>query len=530
VLSCVGVVLAVFWLGNAALSILFRQAADPAVLQKWLPIGLALYALWHLVKVAYRRPEQGIEWTAAEREILGISPFSRRQLLTYRFVTVFSASILKAACFTLLMLPDLQLAAAGFCGALLALLFVEMWRTTVEIFAFQAQHATYRKLRIVVLAGVTCACLATVCIAFAGRERFQPSNVSASLAIFAHLANSAALMLQDTWLGTLLVSPFQLLADVILAERLSSILLVQVGLASVLVMGMTGLAVLTDRHFALRRESSARRHYDHLETHLEATQASRKATRRIIRMTPNCGWKALAWRQCLGLWQYWPSVVIALVAPTVLSLLPLFIYRDPVVTMLHVTGSLAFFSMLLLPPALRFDFRRDVDRMTLLKTLPIKPLAVVIGQTIVPVCVAVAFQLLVLTLAVLIRPLHPAFVASAWLLLIPMNVLVFGLDNLIFLLYPHRPNQEGLEIFLRTTLTFTAKGMLFAIALLLAAGWALLAGVLAHHVASGGDPATVARPLFAGGVWLMLVAAAVVTMQLNVRAFQHYDPSQDTPA
>ena len=169
-------------------------------------------------------------------------------------------------------------------------------------------------------------------------------------------------------------------------------------------------------------------------------------------------------------------------------------YRDPVVTMLNVAGSLALFSLLLLPAALRFDFRRDVDRMALLKTLPISPAGVVIGQLIVPVVIASVFQLLVLIVwPPGLRPLHPGYVLSAWLLLIPTNVLVFAMDNLIFLLYPHRPNQEGLEIFLRTTLTFTAKGLMFALALTLAAGWALLAGVLAHRIAFVGEPAAIAR-------------------------------------
>jgi hypothetical protein len=53
---------------------------------------------------------------------------------------------------------------------------------------------------------------------------------------------------------------------------------------------------------------------------------------------------------------------------------------------------------------------------------------------------------------------------------------------------------------------------------------------VAHRVAAVGDPAAVARSIFAVGVALMLAAAAVVTMRLNMRAFQRFDPSQDTPA
>ncbi len=529
VLSCVGVTLAVLWLGNAALSILFRQSADITNLQQWLPFGLLLYGLWHLVKVAYRRPEQGIEWTAAEREILGGAPFVRRQLLAFRFVTVFGASVLKAACFAVLMLPDLRLPLVGFCGALLALLFLELWRTVVEIVAHQIRTVSYRRLRFAVLGCLAIAGTATIWLAVATRSQFQAGQLPASLAVFIHLAKSAA-QLQHTWLGAVVSVPFQLFSHVILAQHLTIMLLAQVGAALSLVAGMMGLALWTDNYFERMRDGNERRQYDRTASTIEAALPTACSTRRASKRPPPKGWRALAWRQALGAWHYWSSVLIALIAPTMLALVPLFVHHDPVVTMLNVAGSLAFFSLLLLPAALRFDFRRDVDRMALLKTLPISPAGVVIGELIVPVVIASVFQLMVLVLAAGLRPLHPGYVISAWLLLIPMNALVFAMDNLIFLLYPHRPNQEGLEIFLRTTLTFTAKGLMFALALALAAGWALLAGIVAHRMAFVAEPAAIARCIFAAGLALMLSVAAVTTVRLNMRAFHRYDPSQDTPA
>ena len=61
-------------------------------------------------------------------------------------------------------------------------------------------------------------------------------------------------------------------------------------------------------------------------------------------------------------------------------------------------------------------------------------------------------------------PLNHLFFAML-VMAIPLNALVFALDNLIYLLYPYRIQQEGLEIFLRTMLTFTGKGLLFALAM-----------------------------------------------------------------
>ena len=58
---------------------------------------------------------------------------------------------------------------------------------------------------------------------------------------------------------------------------------------------------------------------------------------------------------------------------------------------------MAFYTFLLLPTALRFDFRRDLDRLATLKGLPITPAAAAIGQTLAPVLIATAFQGGVLT-------------------------------------------------------------------------------------------------------------------------------------
>ena len=138
-----------------------------------------------------------------------------------------------------------------------------------------------------------------------------------------------------------------------------------------------------------------------------------------------------------------------MIAPSVIACAPCFVIADPDVAFLATTGTLAFYTFLLLPTALRFDFRRDLDRLATLKGLPITPAAAAIGQTLAPVLIATLFQSGVLAFAVAARSLPPHQLFMAMLVMIPLNVLVFGLDNLIFLLYPYRMQQEGLEIFLR---------------------------------------------------------------------------------
>ena len=54
-----------------------------------------------------------------------------------------------------------------------------------------------------------------------------------------------------------------------------------------------------------------------------------------------------------------------------MAMTPMFVLADPLGAFLSTAGALAFYTFLLLPTALRFDFRRDLDRLALFKSLPI---------------------------------------------------------------------------------------------------------------------------------------------------------------
>ena len=181
---------------------------------------------------------------------------------------------------------------------------------------------------------------------------------------------------------------------------------------------------------------------------------------------------AIGWRQSTGAIQQWGGLSVALVVPAVLACIPLTYRSEPITAFLAVVAAICFYSFLLLPTALKFDFRRDIDRMFALRSLPIRAAAVVVGQLVCPVLITCLFQATVVGIACLARPIHPSLAIGAMVVMLPMNVLIFALDNLLFLMYPYRPTQEGIGVFFRTTLIFTAKGLVFALALGLTAMWA----------------------------------------------------------
>src|SRR5262249_30260159 len=107
-----------------------------------------------------------------------------------------------------------------------------------------------------------------------------------------------------------------------------------------------------------------------------------------------------------------------------------------------------------LTPLLPFDFRGDVDRMAVLKTLPIRPWRLAIGQMLTPVVLATLVQwglLSILGLLELWRRWNAADVSvqafldpdvvillACFAFAFPFNFLLFGVENLLFLLFPTR--------------------------------------------------------------------------------------------
>jgi hypothetical protein len=183
----------------------------------------------------------------------------------------------------------------------------------------------------------------------------------------------------------------------------------------------------------------------------------------------------------------------------------------------------------LLPTALRYDFRRDLDRMAMLKGLPIAPGATVIGQTVVPVLIATLFQAVVLAFAVTARSLPPHYLVSTMLVMLPLNALVFSFENLVFLLYPYRVQQEGLEIFVRTMLTFTGKGLLFALGLGAMSLWGISAAALTRGVARWTGLAADPFAVFTAGMIAGPAILAALILSLLCRTYQKLDPIEDLP-
>jgi hypothetical protein len=325
--------------------------------------------------------------------------------------------------------------------------------------------------------------------------------------------------------GFVLTAPLSVFVELVASAGINGIYALNLAVAAVMLTGMYVLLLELDRMAQTWTSDEERTRWK-----VEAA-AGRSAVREAFRLpkVPRfSGAGALAWRQFTGAKTYASGLIVSMIIPAILSSLPLLMNLDPIDMFINVAGSLAFYSFLLFPAALKFDFRRDCDRLAILKTLPIHPMAVTIGQLATPIGLTLVIQVAVLCFAYTVNPVPPAMLIWALLLLLPVNMVIFGMENWFFLIYPHRLNQEGVQIFLRSILMFTAKGLLFAGAMTMIFLWGMSCRAITQFpfMPAGVDH----RAVFAVGILLMTTFFGGVLVWLVSRAYRRFDPSMDLPS
>ncbi|HEX2473933.1 MAG TPA: hypothetical protein VHK01_04275, partial [Lacipirellulaceae bacterium] len=392
-LSAVACVLAVVWLGNAAMTVWLREAASAATLSALLSLGLVFYATWHLAKAAFFRPESPFDWTPAERDLLATLPLESRDLVAYQLASVTVTTSIKTGLFAILLLPDLRCVPLALMGLFLAMMTLEMLRMAVEIATWGMSRAAYLAYRVVVVAGLLAAAFAVLHAVV--HEAGPGGQINFGEGVLERLLD--ILVKSDASVFGYAAFPFEPFIDLIVADAVSA---TKIGLATAAFGAVTlfaaaviGLYAVTVR-LVVERE---RRNYHIVEKRFAEAGSARSEIQQmptgafvpLLRLMPRWGGaSALVWRQLIGARRSWGSLLTAMIAPAVLACAPCFVIADADIALLATAGTLAFYTFLLLPTAVRFDFRRDLDRIAMFKGLPIAPAAAVIGQVIVPVFIA----------------------------------------------------------------------------------------------------------------------------------------------
>jgi hypothetical protein len=182
---------------------------------------------------------------------------------------------------------------------------------------------------------------------------------------------------------------------------------------------------------------------------------------------------------------------------------------------------LMMMSLFMLPQMLQFDFRGDLERLDVLKTLPMTAGAVALGQLVTPVIFATLLEL-PLVAAIGVMQGQWNFTLTAVALILPsVNLLVFALENLVFLWYPHRLTALGAADFqmIGRQLIMMAVKMT---AVFFGGGLAAGVGALAWWLTDKSWTA------FLAGSWLVVTALGLSLLPFIAHAFRRFDPSLDT--
>jgi hypothetical protein len=176
-----------------------------------------------------------------------------------------------------------------------------------------------------------------------------------------------------------------------------------------------------------------------------------------------------------------------------------------------------------LAPMITFsDFRSDLDRMDILKSLPIRGYCLAVGQLVAPVVLFSLIQWSVLGLVQVVTWQVEPFLVAAAAFVLPFNFLLFALENLLFLWFPTRmtPWTPGdFQQFGRNILFLLGRMICLGLAL----GSAAMVGALAYFLTGRSWPAALIA------AWLVLAAYAAGMVPLIALAFRQYDVARDTP-
>lgn len=520
-LTLIGLLVFVPWIFSVAMTPRELVAWDPAKVRRFGPLILLA---WAMLTLALSSGERVLFFTPSEIDFLFPGPFTRRGLLAYKVAGAVFGVLFSAIFLLLGFLKSTRSPVSAYLAIVLAMLFFQFLGMAVGLASNTvAAFATGVRRRAVVVAVIV---LFVAAVWSAGAELFHLPFPEA----LARLENSPVVRA-----ATL---PFRPFIGVLAAGWGSPEMLGWAAASLGMVVAMGAVVFAIDAQYLETSAASSARLYAQLQRMRQggglmpgrgvgATRA-RRARSRLTMLPWWGGVGPVLWRQLAS----------ALREPLRLTILSLVLTLPGLGGLLGRSapgevgaGRIAAVAMLgmglyfatILSTMVAFDFRGDVDRMVELKSLPIHPIPLVVGQLMTPVLISTVPSWLVFTLA---SPAYGRVAASDFLLLAflaPSAALMIGIDNLLFLVFPTRTTQA-------TAADFSSMGrqVILILAKVLLGGFTALLAVLVGSLVL----------YLSGGAWTAAYLAALVVptlaaaglVPLLALAFVRYDVAGDTPA
>jgi hypothetical protein len=513
-LAVVGVCVFIPWVLTMALQVGRDSAADTETVRRLGPAVLLGYCLLNLV---LSTGERAIYFSPAEVNFLFPGPFSRRQVLAYKIMLTLLVALPTALVMALVVRVRDTWPPAAFLGMLLLLAFVQLFSMSLGLLAAAAGASLYtRGRRLAVAAAVVVA--AVIVLQAGGLTAGRPPKQLLEAALQTPVWRVVSLPL-GWFFETLLAA--RLWPDLVLYGLLAT------AVNAVLVVGIFAL----DAQYLETSAAASARLYARLQRlrgrSVDAGESGPRAPRVVRTGLPMPPWWGgvgpTLWRQLTAAMRGTGRMVLlmlVLVAGLAGPLMAGAVHDEAAVvwTAVSMAGAMTVF----LTTVVAFDFRGDIDRMGVLKTLPVHAWRLALAELVTPVLVLSVLQWLLLAGILAVAETRRGQVLLVAVYVPPFNFILVALDNLLFLLFPVR-------LMAATPGDFQALGRNVLLAFgkfagLIAAGLAAGLAGGAVWLATGNVAAVVAVS------WLVACAAGAALVPFVALAFKAFDVSRDTPA
>jgi ABC-2 type transport system permease protein len=477
-----------------------------------LPLGILGFALLSLVRGS---GDMAFAFLPAEVDFLFPAPFTRRQLLIFKLAQRALPMLFGSLLLAFWMRRIAESWWALWIGVLLAFWFVHLLSLALALCGQIIGSERFRRWR---LAGGSAILLAVLAGSYWVSRSLEDAGLLETLGAFA-----------TSPLGTILAAPGRPFAAIMTAPSILPGAAVPLAIALAMNLLLVVAILRLDANWLEAGAESSQRLAAKVEEVRRAgglPAGVGLARLRLPSLPRLAGVGPLVWRSLLiGIRQGVRGLVVVAVLVGIV-LLPMVIMRNsrdggapsaggggP----LDAIGWIALgYMSLFLPQMLRLDFRADVDRMDVLKALPVSAWAVALAQCGTPALLVTLLQVPVACFVGFSSPLGVTTALAFLPALLGLNLLNASLENATFLLWPSRPSRgPGMQ--------FSLGGIVgqFLKMLVLAVGVASAAGVGFALHAAGGAP----LPLVGLAVAATLIAEAILAILLTASLFAAFDPA-----
>ena len=488
--------------GSSGTSLLKTEALDWQALKAQIITFMPLSMLGLSLLTVLMTTGPTFHFSPNEINFLFTGPFRRRDLILYKFCA-YLAGVILTGLFVMVMAPP----QAGsplfvFIATVLTLVFVQLNSAVIGMAGHAVEGHWLAKIR------------------WPATALFGAIAAGAVLYAWATPDYGLIVLLsgvRHSWIGSIVLFPYIVFAELYVAEtvlHLALWALIAVVINAALLRAVIVLdARTTDRALAENARMSSR--WERIKEGGSFFATQQTELRSIQRAPILGGLGPIAWRQTLNALRNSFKIFIifaglaACIAPISLAVgAPL---TDPETFMVVYV----FFAFIL-PRNLVCDFRGDLSRMEIYKTLPIAPWRICAGQLVVQVLLAYAIALTMIASTLVFEAgvtTQVALVLAAFAL--PLTFLLYAVENTVHLLFPTKLMGMGradFEFLGRSIVEFIVK-TIFVLAAVAASG---AVGLFTFK--------TVGTTLVLPGLasWLTLTSIGLLTLVALQHAFLRF--------